>query len=420
MNIPTINNHLRKKIILLGDTNDLSEGYNDLLQQGVFVEYVCNITGDRINNNVRSITISECKNICHNDSSTMVLCISKGYNKEIQKLRNSGIAAYSLEDFEELFYSNSSPRACYLEELYIDRNGDVHCCCKTYLNNIIGNIAEPNIIDKIRKFVPKKECRCSRGILTSVNSVDSVDKCTVKMASIELSSRCNAKCLYCFQQGPDRNAPYQYYGQLFELIESLDIHKLMFAGGELLIQPDSLNFIEKLRLKHPDYWMHLKTNGFCDEGKKPRVTELFDSTTVTLNGFSESTYRAIMDIPFNPVKQFCESISNEQILLGLKYLCSPANVTELPYFLEWAISLHPDRIIVPCARLYSCKPDVPNEWKGSSFDKLNMAYWKEIFKRTGVACRQLIDNKERTKGTSFDFDSEIISILELEGGDNVG
>ena len=418
MNIPIINNHLKKKFILIGKTSDIEEVYFDFLQQGIKATFICNISQEQNSKiDARNISVVQCREICASDGSAMVLSVSSDSDNIINELKELGVPAFTLEEFKQLHYSEVGPRACHLEEMYIDRYGDIHCCCKTYLGNVIGNLMDPDITEKILNYSPSKPCKCTRGSLASAENASCDRK--VKLASIELSSICNAKCIYCFQNDVNRNEPYKFYSQLYSLIDKLKIPKLMFAGGEILVQPDSLRFIEKIRENDPNKWIHLKSNGCSNKKMVPIVENIFNSTTITLNGFSDSTCMALMDVAFLPVKVFCEELSRSDISLGIKFLCSPANISELPDFLKWSIELNPDRIIVPCARIYSCKENAPNEWKGSSFDGLNMAYWKDIYSRVGNKCKKILNNAKNDTNVriAFDFDTEIMNMLGIERSD---
>lgn len=404
MSFPIINNHLKQQYILIGDEKSVLDVYSQFEKQRIKVAFVCYVPFQK---DEKSISLEECEKICKNNSAFAVIGVSNNSIEIVSSLADKGINAISLSSFLEPYINQK--RACHLEEMYIDSKGDVYCCCKTYLGNRIGNLSEHNIDNKILNYTPSQSCRCVKGVLSSALDANVPNK--VKLASIELSNACNARCLYCFQNGSQREKQYNYFKELETLIGVLNIPNLMFAGGEILTQKDSMAFIKQLRSQYPAEWIHLKTNGCVTREKCEYVSSVFDSVTVTLNGFSESTYRSIMNIHFDKVKDFCEELAKKEVSLGLKFLCSPANISELPEFLKWSINLNPDRIIVPCARIYTCQEGYPDQWKGSSFDGLNKAYWEMIFTRTGKEVSKILP--QISPKTEVRFDKEIKSILSL-------
>lgn len=375
MKTPVLNNHLKKQYILLGKKSDICKVVEDLKIQGETVRYSCCVDC----NDERYISIEQCVSICSSDGAIDVWTVSDECETWIEELRNNGICVMNYYDM----FEGVKNRACHFEEMYIDRYGTVHCCCKTYLKNIIGNLKDWDIHKKIVEFSPENSCVCAKGRLTS-NAQLEIPKIP-ELASIELSSQCNAQCTYCFQNDETKGSAYEYYDELFDLIQKLKLNKLIFAGGEILIQPESISFIRRLRCTNPGMWIHLKSNGCHELEHISIVEELFDSITITLNGFGTSTVSTIMRVPFERTKQFCEKIcERDDLMVGIKFLTSPANICEMPEFLEWCIALHPDRIVIPSARIYDCNEESPDEWLGSTFNGLNRAYWNPIFSRIGA------------------------------------
>ena len=380
------NNHLKQQYILLGTKKDLDDASIILQKQGETAKYLCctNQTGKEY------ITVTQCIKLC-SEHFLHVWDVSNSSKEIIGELENHNI---SVTTWDSLF-QNVPKRACHYEEMYIDRYGNVHCCCKTYLNNIIGNLGDYDISQKILNYIPKHSCVCSKGQLSSADETGRF--ITPKLASIELSSLCNAQCTYCFQNDEHKGSEYKYYKELLTVIQDLKLSKLIFAGGEIPCQPQSIDFIKKIRNQNPDIWIHLKSNGCHGLDKVAPTERLFNSITITLNGFSESTVSLIMKVSFEKIKCFCEALATRgRISIGLKFLASPANICELPEFLKWSTALPIDRVIVPSARIYACDQSNPAEWLGSTFNGLNMAYWDPIFKRISSQIKEIfIHAKEK-------------------------
>lgn len=403
METPVINNHLKRPYILFGKKTDIDSVTLDLQQQGETARYLCCI--DCVGKEY--ISVEKCIEMCLRDSNIEVWNVSENCEPELRLLQSKKINVINLGDL----FACPDNRACHYGEMYIDRYGNVHCCCKTYLNNVIGNLREPDIADKIINYSPKKDCVCSKGKLTSARGLPLLKK--PELASIELSSLCNAHCTYCFQNDENKGDRYKYYDELLDLINKLGLEKLIFAGGEILMQPESIDFIRKIRKTIPNAWIHLKANGCHDLEKIYIVEELFDSITITLNGFSNSTVSTIMNVSFDKIRAFCEEICNrKKVAVGVKYLASPANICEVPDFIDWSTNLNPDRIIISCARIYDCKSNLPTEWMGSSFSGLNNAFWTPVFRRIG---KRVIDslNHKIGNGIQIQVDNELKYLLNM-------
>lgn len=403
MNIPVLNNHLKRQYVLLGKKEDLEQIVDGLRSQGETPRYCCCVDCK----DDKYLTIEQCISLCLSDVSIVVWTVSEDCVEWISKFQSNGIEIMAYNDM----FSDVENRACHFEEMYIDRYGTVHCCCKTYLGNTIGNLSDPKISEKIVNYSPTKECVCSKGKLSSKTELP--EKMEPELASIELSSLCNAQCTYCFQNDEHKGSRYLYYDELLKMIFDLQLKKLIFAGGEILVQPDSIRFLRTLRNANPNIWMHLKSNGCHSIDLINIVNELFDSITITLNGFGTSTVTTIMNVPFSRTKLFCEKICEyETIKVGIKLLASPANVCEIPEFLEWCISLNPDRIIIPSARVYSCREDAPNEWLGSSFNGLNRAYWNPLFRRIGDRIKRILKMNIKSS-VLVQVDNELQNLLDI-------
>lgn len=403
MRIPVLNNHLKRQYVLLGKKKELLKVVDDLKSQGETPRYCCCV--DCIDDNF--LSVEQCINLCLSDSSIVVWSVSDDCDALVDRIHSKGIEVMNYYDM----FVGVKNRACHFEEMYIDRYGTVHCCCKTYLGNIIGNLRDPEIGGKIVNYSPINSCICSKGRLSSK------EKLSVPMepelASIELSSFCNAQCTYCFQNDENKGSRYLYYEELLKLITDLQLKKLIFAGGEILVQPESIDFLRTLRNENPDLWIHLKSNGCHAIDRIKLVEELFDSITITLNGFGTSTVSTIMKVPFLRTKLFCENIcGREKMQVGIKLLASPANICEIPEFLEWCISLNPDRVIIPSARVYACNENAPNEWLGSTFNGLNGAYWNPLFHRIGERIKIILKMSPKIE-TTLQVDNELQSLLDI-------
>jgi pyruvate-formate lyase-activating enzyme len=129
------------------------------------------------------------------------------------------------------------------------------------------------------------------------------------------------------------------FDMLDTLISALRPNRILVQGGEILAQPDSINWLARLRQGMPNLGMEMVTNG-NNIKQIGYVTDTFDRITVSFVGFQPATYKVIMGMNVEMTKRFCvEVIASGKVRVYLKYLITPNNLHELPMFLEWAIGL---------------------------------------------------------------------------------
>lgn len=407
MPIPIINNRNREQYLLYCPEEDVSFYVESLKNQNIIVRYVC-APANRGLERYYTLSNEETVEFLKNSTNTTLLTTYSRCSGEVQFFINNNVKILFAEELAN--DKSNKKRCCHFEELYVDRYGYLYPCCKTFLHDPIGHISESDIVNKWNNYSPTKECICGKGKL----SKGTWNSSSQGIITFELSSACNANCSYCFQNDENKGEAYKYYTELYDFINMANIDKVIFSGGEILTQKEAILFIEKLKQEKPSTWIHLKSNGFHSASKAGLVNSIFDSINVTLNGFSTATCKTIMKADFLTIKTFCETLANgKKVSVGLKYLCSPANIIELPDFLRWCCDLELDRVIVPTARVYNAKPDLYDEWNDSSFSGINMAFWREILLRVGSDCKDSIETLQRKK-ISFRIDKELSNLLGLE------
>ncbi len=251
--------------------------------------------------------------------------------------------------------------------LYIDRYGNVFPDCKTYQSNILGHVSENDVAEKIIN------------VMFSENEIP-----IFNMITVEVSSLCHAKCFYCFQEDGKRGEKYLYFQHLMNLLGKLQTYWLFFSGGEILDQPDAMEFIREYRDKYPDTWIHLKTNGNAGMDKVQFVGECCNSVMVSFNGFTQSSCQTLMQVELDKTIRFCESIlQNTTTNLGVKFLNSPICIGELPDFLNWALEINAKAIAIQTVYQYSFTQEGKSNREEHVFHDLSGEYWKAVYERVG-------------------------------------
>lgn len=290
---------------------------------------------------------------------------------------------------------------CYLTHdpkiMYVNRYGYIYPDCKTYKTKPICHIKDMSAIKKVKDFYQNDSA--------------------FHMITIEFNSFCHANCFYCFQHDGLENKHYEYYDELLNFLAEFETRWIFFSGGEILDQPLSRNFIRKYRKCCPNSWIHLKTNGNASLDKIPFIEECCDSVMVSFNGFTPEIYYTIMQIQVERTKVFCEAIrKNTKTKLGLKFLNSPVAFADVPAFLNWALGLDPQCIVIQTAYNYKFDIDGNSIRTGSTFDDLNLDYWFPIYERISKAVDRILSEnyfKINASRNYFTADKEFMSLLRL-------
>ena len=238
------------------------------------------------------------------------------------------------------------------------------------------------------------------------------------MITIEVSSACQANCLYCFQRDAHRNDKYAYYDYLLPFLEKLNAYWVFFSGGEILIQNDAMDFMREFRRENPNTWIHLKTNGNADERAALFVSDICNSIMVSFNGFSSMSYQTIMGLNIEHTKNFCQLVKNNgKTNLGLKLLNSPITVAETPEFLEWSLSLKPKCIAIQNAYNYEVEPSGKSRRLSCTLPQRGYSlYWDSVYQSIATRCNMVLNkwhdtiNKEQNYLTA---DKGFLNLIEL-------
>lgn len=269
---------------------------------------------------------------------------------------------------------------------------------------IIGHLTDPNIIEKIHSY--DVDCTC---VGYTFRPIQSDDEKRVSSVNIEFPMTCNGSCAMCCVGAPFKQAEkIDYpYDELKELLVTLKPDLIASQGGEVLVQPKSIDALAEIKKALPGVTLHVITNGSMNTGKVTLCSELFDSMTVSIVGFQELTYKAVMGLRLERTKAFVtEMLRRGKTLLSLKYLCTPLNVHEIGLFLDWAIPLSPSGIQITDADcLTYIVADTP------------IPYWQQVYKRGRDYMLEAFSKHRVTlnaKNISVAIDNGVLSFFELK------
>lgn len=272
-------------------------------------------------------------------------------------------------------------RPCHRKGLFVRSNGEIYPCCEVWSrkNLKIGHITDEDILDKIENY--DKSCSCYNYNLIPGTKQDN----SCEQLNIELSYKCQASCAMCCVDAPSFKGKYDdnYYVLIRKLIDHLLPKEILIQGGEILVQPKSIEWIEELKNDHPQIKLSLVTNG-NNLNAYDVAEKLFNRFTISIVGFQPETYKCIMGLDINKTIEFSERMIKAGKEVYLKYLLTPNNFHELPLFLDWAMKNNPAKISV--ADVY-----IP------SYIEINAPYdyWKKLVERTRKRVAEVIrDNKD--------------------------
>ncbi len=280
---------------------------------------------------------------------------------------------------EQELKNNKITRVCQYNKLSIWYKGEVTPCCDSLSRMNIGNLKDPDIHLKIKNF--HKECSCR--LYTNRKPLHD-EAINIKIIRLHLSQKCQADCIMCYHGG-SQNYDYEFYSQAEELIDKYRPEIVELAGGEVTIQKDAMDWLEKIK-KTYNIKYKIITNGCLPLGMIDKIEYLFDVFTVSLVGFQPETYETAMNLDFNKTISFLEELSKRnKVTIQLKYLETPINFHEGHLFLDWAVNINASKIYYHHMRLIENLYNL----------KINYDFWNKVLNRSGIKMKDvLIKNKE--------------------------
>lgn len=278
--------------------------------------------------------------------------------------------------------TNNKIRPCHLSQLFINSKGDVFPCCRVWANSNlkIGHIDDPEIMQRISAFDQK--CTC---FLYSLRKISPDDHFHFSQFNIEFSLACQGKCAMCCVDAPSWQGNYTYYDSLFKLVDACKPDSFLVQGGEVLVQPKTIEWIKMVKTKYPHTKFNLVTNGCVDTKMVETVESLFELLVISIVGFEPETYKKIMDLDWQRTRQFVETLTTrKKIKVLLKYLVTPLSLHQSGLFIDWGAIVKPEGIELADSNFVS-------------YINLNtpFPFWQRIIERTGLDVKKrLLANKE--------------------------
>lgn len=304
---------------------------------------------------------------------------------------------------KEYIKANVPERACHYHELFVRNDGFIYPCCLVWgrKDMIIGHLNDDDLKQRIIEFHSICHCESYKLIKARKHEQQKYD-----IINLELSLECQGSCAMCCVHAPEWTGEYNLYDSLDLLLKTYTPKKIIFQGGEVLIQKKSIDWISHLKAIYPFIHFVLVTNGNVSVNLATICRDLFSEVTISFVGYHPCTYKTVMGMNVEAAKRFAESIIREGGAdVTLKYLVTPLTIHEIADFCKWAISVHPKSI-------YLSNSNVIGYLNFRTGDK----YWDKIIERSANQLKQLmLDQYETTKNGNIriEIESSLLHIFKV-------
>ncbi|MGD2086062.1 MAG: radical SAM protein [Candidatus Aminicenantes bacterium] len=161
-------------------------------------------------------------------------------------------------------------------------------------------------------------------------------------SEVHLTNGCNLSCLHCVYDS-GKKLPHQLEPNLwinvFDQLESLEIHHLIISGGEPLVYPEAKTLLKYLNNKR--IRVELLTNGtLIDKSIIPYLAAPNLSSTVSLDGIDDKTHGLLRGKgSFLSVAKGLKWLSNSKANFHIATTIHKKNSHQLKLLVEYAIEL---------------------------------------------------------------------------------
>ena len=159
------------------------------------------------------------------------------------------------------------------------------------------------------------------------------------LAILYVTDRCNSRCVMCdYWQHGQTNLPVPAAERLAPELRALGTRVVLLSGGEPLVHPEWDSIAAALRRAGLRVW--LLTAGLSLARHAERAAELCERVTVSLDGATPETYRAIRGVDgFATVCAGVRAVAERGTPVGVRCTVQRGNYEELPALVRLARSL---------------------------------------------------------------------------------
>ena len=156
------------------------------------------------------------------------------------------------------------------------------------------------------------------------------------LAIVYVTERCNSRCVTCdFWKNGVEELSLERARELADGFQELGTEAVLLTGGEVLFHPRWDDIASTFRSRGLALW--LLTAGLSLEREADRVAELCERVTVSLDGATRETYRAIRGVDaFQTVLDGIEALVARDTWVSLRCTVQRANYFEMPELVRLA------------------------------------------------------------------------------------
>ena len=168
---------------------------------------------------------------------------------------------------------------------------------------------------------------------------------TVRYVRLSVTDRCNLRCVYC-RSGFETFIPhesilrYEEMETLVDLAVALGVEKVRLTGGEPFVRRGFLDFLERLRTRHPALDIRITSNGTLLAPAIPRLKDIgINAVNLSLDTFDRDKFARITGADLLPrVLESMDGLLKAGIPFKINAVAvRGVNDMELTGFLEYAL-----------------------------------------------------------------------------------
>ncbi len=411
-----------KRLLIFGANSKSGSWFRELAAQG-FVGYINSQTID-------SGYIPDCDALVMATGPAHYLSCLDRIKRLWPGYEGSVILPYQSEPprTEGCLFQGGEQVPCHYHRLFVRHDGNIFPCCRLIglESHKIAHLSDPDILEKFQAY-DIGQCACLGWRFRKASASD-WDAPRLGAANFEMSLNCQSQCAMCIVRSPfysreAREYPAANFEALTRLASILKLPVIAIQGGEVLIQEETMAFLETFRRDNPDVHLGLITNGNLPLAKAEVVARIFNSAMVSFYGFTDTTYNTVTRMNLSRTKDF--SLRLLELMPGqvkLKLLSTPASFQEIPSFLQWAFAQKaPDAYVVDAESLSYVRYD-PALVRDLDFAKARQApisdiYWHAMFSRSIDATKKVLLAHRAAlaaRETGVSFEGEIFGLFGLD------
>ncbi len=159
---------------------------------------------------------------------------------------------------------------------------------------------------------------------------------TPRMLDLEITSRCNARCRYCYYMNNEgvayEDVPTQTWLDLFEEAGRAQVLSVCLAGGEPFVREDLFELIDGIVRNRMRF--QILTNGRCvtaDVARRLKATGRLDSIQVSLDGSTAAVHESMRGKgSFAPALAAIRILKAESLPVTVRTTVHAQNIDDLP------------------------------------------------------------------------------------------